>query len=56
MDSKNRSADGKNMNNLIVSFLAYALKLNKKPKDMANDDSHLEYKSIHFNFKIWIKE
>ena len=56
MGFKKRSSDGKYMNNLIVSSLVRALKLNKKPKAKAKDKSYLEYKSEHFNFEIWILE
>ena len=39
------------MNTLIVSSVAQALKLKKNTKAKAKDDSHLEDKSEHFNFK-----
>ena len=45
------SDDGKDINTFLVSCVAKEIKMNEKPKAKANDYSHLEEKSEHFNFK-----
>ena len=44
-------ADGKQMNTLIVFYVAKALKLRKNAKSKAKYDSPLEDKLEHFNYK-----
>ena len=51
MCAKILSDDVKDMNALIFSSVAKALKIKIKPKDKAKDYSHSEDKSEHFNFK-----